>query len=101
MSDHDDLQCDPEHHILLQVLGCGDFYYELGVQIVEACLATQPLNGGLMEINPLMHFVNVSSGFLLLHSCGPITLCKPIMHAYSYIMGKIHTLCVAVSSVSR
>ena len=50
---------------LLQVLGFGDFYYELGVQIVEACLATRPLNGGLMEMKPLMRFVNVSCGFLL------------------------------------
>ena len=45
---------------LPQVLGFGDFYYELGVQIVEACLATRPLNGGLMEMKPLMRFVNVS-----------------------------------------
>ncbi len=43
----------------LQVLGFGDFYYELGVQIIEACLATRPLNGGLMEMKPLMRFVNV------------------------------------------
>ena len=43
----------------VQVLGFGDFYYELGVQIVEACLATRPLNGGLMEMKPLMRFVNV------------------------------------------
>lgn len=41
------------------MLGFGDFYYELGVQIVEACLATRPLNGGLMEMKPLMRFVNV------------------------------------------
>ena len=44
----------------MQVLGFGDFYYELGVQIVEACLATRSLNGGLMEMKPLMRFVNVS-----------------------------------------
>ncbi len=24
-----------------QLLGLGDFYYELGVQIIEACLATR------------------------------------------------------------
>ncbi|CAK0737029.1 hypothetical protein CVIRNUC_000843 [Coccomyxa viridis] len=45
-----------------QVLGFGDFYYELGVQIVEACLATRPLNGGLMEMKPLMRFVNRRRG---------------------------------------
>lgn len=27
-------------------LGVGDFYYELGVQIVEICIATSHLNGG-------------------------------------------------------
>eukprot|EP00058_Branchiostoma_floridae_P006517 XP_002592005.1 hypothetical protein BRAFLDRAFT_79594 [Branchiostoma floridae] len=29
-----------------EMLGIGDFYYELGVQIVEVCLATKPRNGG-------------------------------------------------------
>ncbi len=48
----------------MQVLGFGDFYYELGVQIVEACLATRSLNGGLMEMKPLMRFVNVSPACL-------------------------------------
>ena len=48
----------------VQVLGFGDFYYELGVQIVEACLATRSLNGGLMEMKPLMRFVNVSPSIL-------------------------------------
>ncbi|DBB05855.1 TPA: hypothetical protein ACH3X3_009864 [Trebouxia sp. C0006] len=33
-----------------QLLGFGDFYYELGVQIVEACLATRAYNGGFMEL---------------------------------------------------
>jgi hypothetical protein len=28
------------------MLGVGDFYYELGVQIVEVCLATNHRNGG-------------------------------------------------------
>ena len=43
-----------------QVLGFGDFYYELGVQIVEACLATRSLNGGLMDMQSLMRYVAVS-----------------------------------------
>ena len=42
------------------MLGFGDFYYDLGVQIVEACLATRSLNGGLMEMKALERFVNVS-----------------------------------------
>ena len=37
-----------------ELLGFGDFYYELGVQAVEACLAQRPLNGGLMEIDDLL-----------------------------------------------
>lgn len=36
-----------------QVLGVGDFYYELGVQVVEVCLRTRPSNGGIIEINEL------------------------------------------------
>ncbi len=43
-----------------QVLGFGDFYYELGVQIVEACLASRSLNGGLMDMQSLMRYVAVS-----------------------------------------
>ena len=42
-----------------QVLGFGDFYYELGVQIVEACLATRALNGGLLDMRSLLRFVTV------------------------------------------
>jgi len=29
------------------MLGVGDFYYELGIQIIEVCLATSHRNGGL------------------------------------------------------
>lgn len=35
------------------VLGIGDFYYELGVQIVEVCLATNYKNGGLISLEEL------------------------------------------------
>ena len=27
----------------------GDFYYELGVQIIEVCLATSHRNGGILN----------------------------------------------------
>uniref|UniRef100_A0A8C7SAV5 Vacuolar-sorting protein SNF8 n=1 Tax=Oncorhynchus mykiss TaxID=8022 RepID=A0A8C7SAV5_ONCMY len=30
---------------LLEMLGVGDFYYELGVQIIEVCLALKHING--------------------------------------------------------
>ncbi|XP_013403020.1 vacuolar-sorting protein SNF8 [Lingula anatina] len=36
-----------------EMLGVGDFYYELGVQIVEVCLATSHRNGGLMDLEEL------------------------------------------------
>lgn len=36
-----------------QLLGVGDFYYELGVQIVEVCLRTRSANGGLIDIDEL------------------------------------------------
>ncbi|XP_058445574.1 vacuolar-sorting protein SNF8 isoform X2 [Malaya genurostris] len=35
------------------VLGMGDFYYELGVQVVEVCLAANHVTGGLIELNDL------------------------------------------------
>jgi ESCRT-II complex subunit VPS22 len=36
-----------------ELLGFGDYYYELGVQILEACWASRPLNGGLIELGAL------------------------------------------------
>ncbi|CAA3014534.1 vacuolar sorting-associated 22 homolog 1 [Olea europaea subsp. europaea] len=36
-----------------ELLGIGDFYYELGVQIVDICLATRPHNGGLISLEDL------------------------------------------------
>ncbi|KAL4234487.1 ESCRT-II subunit protein snf8 [Mactra antiquata] len=36
-----------------EMLGVGDFYYELGVQIIEVCLATSHRNGGLISIEEL------------------------------------------------
>lgn len=36
-----------------ELLGIGDFYYELGVQIVDTCLVTRPHNGGLIDLEEL------------------------------------------------
>lgn len=36
-----------------ELLGIGDFYYEIGVQIVDICLATRPHNGGLISLEEL------------------------------------------------
>mmetsp|Transcript_24706 Transcript_24706/g.53210 ORF Transcript_24706/g.53210 Transcript_24706/m.53210 type:complete len:246 (+) Transcript_24706:259-996(+) len=45
-----------------ELLGFGDFYYELGVQAVEACMSNRQLNGGLVEINELVAQVNKRRG---------------------------------------
>ncbi|KAG8140112.1 hypothetical protein E2320_002858 [Naja naja] len=36
-----------------EMLGVGDFYYELGVQIIEVCLALKHRNGGLIILDEL------------------------------------------------
>eukprot|EP00803_Ostreobium_quekettii_P010824 evm.model.scf_1067.3 EVM.evm.TU.scf_1067.3 scf_1067:30815-34712(-) len=33
------------------LLGLGDFYYELGVQIIEICIAARTVSGGLLDLN--------------------------------------------------
>ncbi|KAJ7960741.1 Vacuolar protein sorting-associated protein [Quillaja saponaria] len=40
-----------------ELLGIGDFYYELGVQIVEICLSTRPHNGGLINLQELCNLL--------------------------------------------
>ncbi|KAK4278453.1 hypothetical protein QN277_016297 [Acacia crassicarpa] len=40
-----------------ELLGIGDFYYELGVQIVDICLATRAHNGGLINLQELCHLL--------------------------------------------
>ncbi len=45
-----------------QLLGIGDFYYQLGVQIIEACLATRTHNGGMIELSLLTRLVQVRLG---------------------------------------
>lgn len=36
-----------------EALGCGDWFFELGVEVVEACLATRAANGGLIALDEL------------------------------------------------
>ncbi|XP_010618619.1 vacuolar-sorting protein SNF8 [Fukomys damarensis] len=36
-----------------EMLGVGDFYYELGVQVIEVCLALKHRNGGLIMLEEL------------------------------------------------
>merc|ERR1719206_141704 len=33
-----------------EMLGVGDFYYELGVQVIEVCVATSHRNGGVVAV---------------------------------------------------
>ncbi|XP_058067851.1 vacuolar protein sorting-associated protein 22 homolog 1 [Magnolia sinica] len=40
-----------------ELLGIGDFYYELGVQIVDICLATRSHNGGLIDLQELRNLL--------------------------------------------
>lgn len=36
-----------------ELLGVGDFYYEIAVQVIEVCLATSHRNGGLITLSEL------------------------------------------------
>lgn len=49
------------------VLGMGDFYYELGVQVVEVCLASNHSTGGLMELNELRKRLIAARGQRAVH----------------------------------
>ncbi len=37
-----------------QLLGVGDYYYELAVRAIEVCVATRPLNGGVISLSELV-----------------------------------------------
>ncbi|XP_043652000.1 vacuolar-sorting protein SNF8 [Drosophila teissieri] len=49
------------------VLGMGDFYYELGVQVVEVCLAANHKTGGLMELDDLRRRLIAARGQSAVH----------------------------------
>lgn len=49
------------------VLGMGDFYYELGVQVVEVCLAANHKTGGLMELDDLRRRLIAARGQSSVH----------------------------------
>ncbi|KAJ1723239.1 ESCRT II complex subunit Dot2 [Coemansia erecta] len=38
---------------MAELLGVGDFYCELGIQIIDICVATRSMNGGLMDLDEL------------------------------------------------
>jgi ESCRT-II complex subunit VPS22 len=45
-----------------EMLGLGDWQYELGVQIVDVCVSKRELNGGLIEMNELVRLVSKLRG---------------------------------------
>lgn len=45
-----------------EMLGLGDWQYELGVQIVDVCISTRERNGGLIEMGELIRLVSKLRG---------------------------------------
>lgn len=43
-----------------EILGVGDFFYELGIKVIEVCAATRLANGGLISLEELEY--HLSSG---------------------------------------
>lgn len=43
-----------------KLLGVGDFYYELAIQIVEVCMSASHRTGGFMQLNELLRRVKAS-----------------------------------------
>ncbi|KAK4302965.1 hypothetical protein Pmani_024993 [Petrolisthes manimaculis] len=41
-----------------EMLGVGDFYYEVGVQVVELCVATSHRNGGVLSLDEVQRRLN-------------------------------------------
>ncbi len=40
--------------IWAELLGVGDYYYELAVRTIEVCVATRPINGGFIALDELV-----------------------------------------------
>jgi ESCRT-II complex subunit VPS22 len=45
-----------------EMLGFGDFYYELSVQIVQVCMSTREQNGGFIDFSELKRLVEEIRG---------------------------------------
>jgi hypothetical protein len=45
-----------------EILGVGNFYFELGVQILDVCLQTRAQNGGLISFAELMEALTARRG---------------------------------------
>ena len=46
--------------IFADVLGIGQFYFELGVAVVEICLKTRSKNGGIISVTEVLHHLETS-----------------------------------------
>lgn len=60
-----------------KLLGVGDFYYELAIQIVEVCMSTSHRNGGIMGINELLVRVKASRSRLSRSAAGGASKSQP------------------------
>lgn len=49
------------HHTTTPHPPAADFYYELGVQVVEACITARPFTGGLMDLGLVHKYVQVGA----------------------------------------
>jgi hypothetical protein len=45
-----------------ELLGLGDWHYELGVQIVDVCVSTRDRNGGLIAMSEVIRLVSKLRG---------------------------------------
>ncbi|OQR70312.1 vacuolar-sorting protein SNF8-like [Tropilaelaps mercedesae] len=60
------------------LLGVGDLYYELAVQIIEICLATQHVNGGLISLTELLNRIRRGKNRGDISACDLLTAIKKI-----------------------
>jgi ESCRT-II complex subunit VPS22 len=44
------------------LLGFGDFYFELGVHIIQICMQTRPRNGGIISLSELQSLIKANPG---------------------------------------
>lgn len=44
-----------------EVLGVGEFFYELGIKVIEVCVATRLANGGLISLEELEYHLSTGS----------------------------------------
>ena len=47
---------------LAEILGIGDFYYEISVQVIEACQETADIDGGIIDLDLVVMRVNKKRG---------------------------------------